>query len=82
MNTQINYKKDREISHWFIFLFLFIITITFNNEFHNILFNYSTQKLIPFLQNKFILFLTNEITKKLVKIISFLRTQTIYIILT
>ena len=82
MNTQINYKKDREISHWFAFLFLLIITITFNNEFCKILFNYSTQKLIPFLQNKFILFLTNDITKQLVKIISFLGTQTIYIILT
>ena len=82
MNTQINYKKNREISHWFIFLVLFIISITFYNEFHNILFNYSTQNLIPFLQNKFILFLTNDITNKLVKIISFLGTQNIYIILT
>ena len=82
MNTQINYKKNREISHWFIFLVLFIITITFYNEFHKLLFYYSTQNLIPFLQNKFISYITNDITNKLVKIISFLGTQKIYIILT
>ena len=81
MNTQINYKKEKQISHWFICLFLFIVTITFYNELNKILFNYSTQKLIPLLQNIFISKFTDETTKKIVKIISFLGTQYIYIIL-
>ena len=68
MDTSVP-PKERLTSHWFLFIFLLVLSISFYLYFTADLYIYSTNTFIPNLQKFFLSFITN---KKLQNVSSFL----------
>jgi len=80
MDTSIP-PKERLTSHWFLFIFLFVSSISFYLYFTADLYIYSTNTFIPNLQTFFLSIITNEKLQKLSSFLSFFGSEKIYFII-
>ena len=79
MNTQIP-PREKRISHWFLFLFLLILSLAFYFTTKDFLYPLSTQTLIPELQT-FFLSHFGTYTPLIVKIVTLLDSEKAYLLL-
>ena len=80
MDTSVR-PKERLTSHWFLFIFLLVSSISFYLYFTADLYYYSTNVFIPNLQKFFLSILTKEKLQQIANIFSFFGSEKIYIII-
>ena len=80
MDTSIP-PKERLTSHWVLFIFLVVSSISFYLYFTADLYIYSTNTFIPNLQTFFLSIITNEKLQKLSSFLSFFGSEKIYFII-